>query len=330
MNLSRPPEILGSALKAARENKGLEHKELATVCCLSAKMIHELEDGGMSSFYTFELKLAAARRVAAYLGIPQEDYLLQKLVTDSNLAVPEGVNASASELAETPIVMEPVNNPVSEKKTHTEDPLQSDYKHLGLPSNQSTWMGRFKVLSPVLIIFLVAILYGVDKRIDFSSQILSNIGEMRNRPKDLPTEAVAGVGPNAEAKSDQTEAPTSAPIAVKPEEQVVKVARPSQCPYTKDDQIPSFQALSPSKAGDVVNIKTLVKQTICVIDGAGKEVIANFEVNAAQPFKGVAPFLVLSQDLDNIEMYYQGWRVRPPKSGMRQIKLIEVGVPAPQ
>lgn len=330
MNQARPPEILGSALKTAREKKGLEHKELATVCCLSAKMIRELEDGGMSSFYTFELKLAAARRVGSYLGIAQEDYLLHKHATESSVEVPEATESSIPEPAEEPKAIELLSDPVPEKKMHDEDNLQSAAHHPVLASSGSSVMGRLKVLSPVLIILLLVILYGVDKRIDFSSQLLATIGEMRNRPKALSAEAVANVEANTEAKSDPAEASTTTPIAVKPEEQAVKVAQPAQCPYTKDDQIPNFQALSPSKAGDVVNIKTLVKQTICVIDGVGKEVVANFDVNTAQPFKGVAPFLVLSQDLDNIEMYYQGWRVRPPKSGMRQIKLIEVSVPAPQ
>jgi len=46
MSQSRLPEIIGSALKAAREKRGMERGELATQCCLSSKMILELEEGG--------------------------------------------------------------------------------------------------------------------------------------------------------------------------------------------------------------------------------------------------------------------------------------------
>jgi hypothetical protein len=36
--------------------------------------------------------------------------------------------------------------------------------------------------------------------------------------------------------------------------------------------------------------------------------------------------VVITQDLDSVEMYFQGWRVRSPSSGAKQIKLIEVSL----
>jgi hypothetical protein len=73
-----------------------------------------------------------------------------------------------------------------------------------------------------------------------------------------------------------------------------------------------------------VNLKTLVKQTICFVDGTGKQMVAAMEANTAFAFKGVAPFTVLAQDLDGIEMYFQGWKVRLPATGTKQVKLLEV------
>ena len=86
----------------------------------------------------------------------------------------------------------------------------------------------------------------------------------------------------------------------------------------------TYQTASPTKAGDTVNIKTLIKQTICFIDGGGKQLVIALEANTAHAFKGVSPFTVLGQDLDNVEMFFQGWRVRLPNAGSKQVKLVEV------
>jgi hypothetical protein len=75
-----------------------------------------------------------------------------------------------------------------------------------------------------------------------------------------------------------------------------------------------------------VNIKSLIKQVICVVDNSGKQTVVNLEPNASYAFRGSSPFVVITQDLDSVEMYFQGWRVRSPSSGAKQIKLIEVAL----
>lgn len=102
------------------------------------------------------------------------------------------------------------------------------------------------------------------------------------------------------------------------------ITEAGQCPFKQDGQLLSYQTSSPSKAGDTVNIKTLIKQTICFIDGSGKQLVIALEANTAHAFKGVTPFTVLGQDLDNVEMFFQGWRVRLPNAGSKQVKLVEV------
>jgi hypothetical protein len=54
--------------------------------------------------------------------------------------------------------------------------------------------------------------------------------------------------------------------------------------------------------------------------------LVDLEPNTAYSFKGLSPFIVSAQDLDNVEMFYQGWRVRPPNAGIRQMKLVEVAI----
>ena len=115
-------------------------------------------------------------------------------------------------------------------------------------------------------------------------------------------------------------------VPAKPE--LVANATPAQiqCPQVRDEQLPIYKSPNPSKLGDSVNIKTLVKQSICVADGQGKNTSVDLEPNTAHSFRGVSPFVVSAQDLDNVEMYYQGWRVRPPNAGVKQMKLVETAV----
>ena len=100
----------------------------------------------------------------------------------------------------------------------------------------------------------------------------------------------------------------------------------NQCPPVRDEQLLVYKSPNPSKLGDAVNIKTLVKQVVCVTDGQGRQISVELEPNTAHSFKGAPPFVVVAQDLDNVEMFYQGWRVRPPNVGMKQMKLVEVAM----
>ncbi len=60
---------LGKALAQAREARGLERSILARQVALSTQQVQELEEGGMSGFYTESHKRLAARKVAAFLRV---------------------------------------------------------------------------------------------------------------------------------------------------------------------------------------------------------------------------------------------------------------------
>jgi transcriptional regulator with XRE-family HTH domain len=65
------PEIQGNALKAAREKLKLDPHELAIKACLSKKHINELEQGGVSSFYSESHKITVAKKVAKILQLDE-------------------------------------------------------------------------------------------------------------------------------------------------------------------------------------------------------------------------------------------------------------------
>ena len=349
MSQSRLPEIIGSALKAAREKRGMERGELATQCCLSSKMILELEEGGNSSFYNFQLKLSSAKRVGTYLGLSPADYLEQPVevapqipqVTSPEVeSSPETLDANSSQenisakedsKEERKEDKKPAEvsapKPVVDEGEQLDDLIyQSTHSGTSLPyvAMRSAPLKKFGLALGLLVV--LGALYGVESQFHVSSSVVAFIDSFKTKKVEQETPSESA---NQESKQAAVEESAPEKTQAKPEPVVAVAAAATtqtQCPPVRDDQVPIYKSPNPSKLGDAVNIKTLVKQSICVADGQGRQTLVDLEPNTAHSFRGVSPFVVSAQDLDNVEMYYQGWRVRPPNAGVKQIKLVEVAM----
>lgn len=323
MPQERLPEIIGSALKSAREKRGMEHAELATQCCLSSKMVLELEEGGITSFYSFQTRLSAAKRVATYLGLSPEEYLEQvvKVVSDPD-SLPEAVNVPSKE--------DEKQVPMSTTSVINEDELddliiESTHSGTSLPHFSMRLAPVKRALLILGLMIVLGALYGLENRFEVSSQVIAvfeSMGSKKVEQPETPREEFAAQEP----KQDPIEEKTAPQADAKPELGRAVASSQSQCPPVRDDQAPIYKSPNPSKLGDAVNVKTLIKQSICVTDGQGKQTLVDLEPNTAYSFKGLSPFIVSAQDLDNVEMFYQGWRVRLPNAGIRQVKLVEVAM----
>ena len=323
MSQARLPEINGIALKVAREKQGMERAELASKCCLSTKMIVELEEGGISSFYNFQLKVSVARKVGSYLGLPLEDYLQEftlPIEEDQNPVLEENAPLETGES----LALESTGKSVTDEGGQLDDLIYestnsgTSLPHLGSQVQRSKWMSV-----PLVLLLGGVTLFGFeswfhisDRAFDFLAQIRSKKIELPEPPKELVAQDEQQNQGN-EKSSEKTE-----PIV----DALVATSSQNQCPPVRDEQLLVYKSPNPSKLGDAVNIKTLVKQVVCVTDGQGRQISVDLEPNTAHSFKGAPPFVVVAQDLDNVEMFYQGWRVRPPNVGMKQMKLVEVAM----
>ena len=330
------PDILGSALKAAREARRYERSELAGLCCLSAKMISELEEGGMSSFYSYSLKINAAKRVGNLLNLSESDYLNYPRVPivsaegDEEGALEGEIKNEASETTPAVKASPPVRDGLSAASVDPAITERLKWQELltekvgGDLAEANTRSGfRFSGKSIAFLsigIVIAGIVYGLNSKYDIAYQVATLL-EREAKPQDTPPPAEVAKVATDEAKAEAPNAPAEASQEIKPTE---VVAAAGQCPLKLDGQLLSYQTPAPTKAGDTVNIKTLIKQTLCFIDGSGKQLVIALEANTAHAFRGVSPFTVLGQDLDNVEMFFQGWRVRLPNAGSKQVKLVEV------
>ena len=324
MAFNRLPEINGSALKAAREKRGMERSELATECCLSNKMVLELEEGGITAFYSFQLKVSSAKRVGSFLGLSPSEYLEQVVAVVESVDPPIDVQNAPTQVEENQMqVSSP--KPVVDEGEQLDDLIYqstnsgTSLPHLGMRTVPAKWIGV-----SLGLLMAVAAFYTFDSRFDISKQALVFLERMKSKQvehQQAPQELAL-----QEPQQDPVEEKSSVKAETKAEPVLAVASSQSQCPQVRDDQLSVYRSPNPSKLGDAVNVKTLVKQSICVADGQGKQTSVELEPNTAHSFKGVPPFVVLAQDLDSVEMYYQGWRVRPPSSGLKQLKLVEVAI----
>ena len=69
--MSDVSQIDGSAVRLCREAQGWAINDLAARACLSVKQVRQIEEGGLSSFYSESVKLTAARKIAALLQLSE-------------------------------------------------------------------------------------------------------------------------------------------------------------------------------------------------------------------------------------------------------------------
>ena len=104
--------INGELLRLRREARGWVLNDMATRACMSVKQIRQLEEGGMSSFYSEAVKVTAAKKVGALLGLSVDEVFAQNVdpVVVEELVEPEAPinyvvaeSVAASEAEDAPV-----------------------------------------------------------------------------------------------------------------------------------------------------------------------------------------------------------------------------------
>jgi transcriptional regulator with XRE-family HTH domain len=97
--------INGDLLRLRREAGGWAINDMAIRACLSVKQVRQLEDGGMSSFYSQSVKATAAKKVGAILGLSPEQVFAETVEPSQE---PEAIETEIVHHAEDtdPVVIE--------------------------------------------------------------------------------------------------------------------------------------------------------------------------------------------------------------------------------
>ena len=84
--------INGELLRLSREARGWVINDMATRACMSVKQIRQLEEGGMSAFYSAAVKATSAKKVGGLLGLSADQVFSH---TEAPVAIEDAIEPEA-------------------------------------------------------------------------------------------------------------------------------------------------------------------------------------------------------------------------------------------
>ena len=296
-------EIRKEAFTRARESLGLSTKELSSMACLSVRQIEQIENGEMSSFYGPQIKVTAAKKVAALLKLKEEDAFDFGEKTPPAKIAPE-------------IVAEPVVEKVfaPEKKSkpqQVEETPQVVIKSLE-PARLLESSKAVRQSNPQKRLFL---LLGIAAAIVFSIVNLRPLFFPEPPKEEIVVVETVQEAPSARTPVEEAKAALPAQAPSPAVEAVVPAAVVStECPAV-DVAAVTYKPEAPKKAGDMVFVQSKTAQTVCVIDASGKNQNKTLEPGVGASIYGKPPFKVLTLGLNQVDLYFQGAKVRTGSAG---------------
>jgi transcriptional regulator with XRE-family HTH domain len=308
------PEIRKEAFTRARESLGLSAKDLSGMACLSTRQIEQIENGESSSFYGPQVKVTAAKKVAAILKLSEEDaFDFGEMTPGKKGEVKDAVEETEISAAEG---NEKVKAIVPEKKIQTQ--LAKPVMESAKPSLSKQDLNQYaSAKNPKKKIFL---LLGIAAALVFSIVNLRPLFFPEPVKEEIVViEEVSPTPPSAEAAAESKPVPaaTPEPVAAAP---LAVAAASSECPLA-DATTLNYKPDAPKKAGDMVYLQSKTAQTVCVLDASGKTQNKTLEPGVGASIYGKPPFKVLTSGLSQVDIYYQGAKVRLSNTAAKTINL---------
>ena len=298
--LDKVPEIRKEAFIKAREALGLTAKDVSGMSCFSVRQIEQIESGETSSFYGEQNKVTAAKRVAELLKLSQEEAFdfgaIQITEKESTQSMDSKKPDSQNDLFKDQKVNQSAK--VASKQS---------YEAIGSIETQKT----SKKNNPKNKLFL---LLGIAAALIFSVVNL--------RPlffPEPPKEEVVVVEEVVQAPEPEIKPEEVAPIAA--------IADP-ECPAADSTAI-NYRSDAPKKPGDMVYAQSKTAQTICVVDAAGKTQVKSLEPGVGVSIYGKPPLKVLTGGWNQVDLFYQGSKVRLGSTNGKTILLEPVEISQP-
>ena len=319
------PEIRKEAFAKARETLGLSTKELSGMACLSVRQIEQIENGEISSFYGPQVKFTAAKKVAGILKLSEEDAFD---VGDPPPQESEVLPVTESEAPETSSVIEKTISAEVELPEITESNVTQQTEEDAEQANSIEEDGvdtppkQTKKGLYILVGAVAALVFSfVNLRpLLFPELVKEEIVLVEQVPATSPTDAPAdSKAPLTAGSPESTPAPTPA-SAVVTAVPASTATLSNECPPA-DAAAVSFKPEAPKKAGDMVYLQSKIAQTICVVDASGKTQNKTLEPGAGASFYGRPPLKVFTSGVAQVDIYYQGVKVRPSNSAAKNIIL---------
>ena len=317
------PEIRKEAFTKARESLGLSAKDLSGMACLSVRQIEQIENGESSSFYGAQVKFTAAKKVAGLLKLtPEEAFdfagvaqavkaveVEEKLQEETKTSAVEKKSKTTKEKEVEPTSKEKVDEPKSQTisaRNISQTAIDYSVKSKASPDPKKK-IFLLAALGAAVIFSVVNL-----RPLFFPEPVKEEVVIVQEVvPEPAPA---AEPAPVADAKSSAISAPVPEPAPA------AAVAVSAECPPA-DAAALNYKPDAPKKAGDMVYLQSKTAQTVCVVDATGKTQNKTLEPGVGVSVYGKPPLKVLTGGLNQLDMYYQGAKVRIGNTSNRTINL---------
>ncbi len=306
----RIPDVRGDVLKKAREAKGISVSELATKVCFSIKQIEQLENGEKSHFYSLAIKANAAKRVADELDLAHEE------VFDFGPDLVQEVKVSESRSIE----------------IASDSEIKNDAKESSIefkPQPQPEQLERFdEVTKPMVKRNPSLYVFGAAAVVAAIGIVMFNVNQSQPiKPTELaklPSESIGNTGdlkkeelPPVSPSTPSAAAPLTSAIAGVSSQTV------DGCP-AEEASSSSYRSPVATKSGNMVYVQSRSAQIVCVKDASGKLEKKSLEAGSSYSFYGKAPFVVMTSNLGQTDLFFQGYKVKIDNPNSKSFILEEV------
>ena len=329
------PEIRKEAFTKARESLGLSAKDLSGMSCFSVRQIEQIESGESSSFYGAQVKFTAAKRVAELLKLkPEEAFDFSGVAQPVSPAeveekLQEETKASAAEKKAKPEKVKERNQVKEIPEEKAEEKEATPVAKVAEPQAEKS---DAKKITPSVIDYSVKSKASVDPKkkifllLAIAAAVIFSVVNLRPLffPEPVKEEVVIiqEVVPETPPASTPAEpAPAAQPATPLPSPATQPIAAASiECPPA-DASALNYKPDAPKKAGDMVYLQSKTAQTVCVVDATGKTQNKMLEPGVGASVYGKPPFKVLTGGLNQVDLYFQGAKVRIGNTSSKTIIL---------
>ncbi len=351
---SKLPEIRKEAFVKAREKLSLSTKDLGGMACLSHHQISQIENGESSFFYGAQNKFTAAKKVAKLLNLSDEDaFDFGSNAPEKSNAAPEQLPIAEIKLADTSIketAKKVAPKKVGAKKeseviqevveeTQAPELVAEEEKNEPAIKIESTKLEPVKVISKaipfsatspsskpasskkliLLLSVLAALVFAV---INLRTLFFAD------KPEEIIVVKEEIIEP-APAATPAEPAPVTPQAAVAPVVAAPAASAEASTACPAEEGIISYKPDAPRKAADMVYVQVKSKQVVCVSDASGKLQNKMVEPGVGASFYGKPPFKVLTGGLAQVDVFFQGAKVRLTNLNHKTLILDAAEVVAP-
>jgi len=309
--MDQPSENEAEILKTLRETAGLDVTQLAAMANLSPGQVRQLEEGGDTHFYSPQIKAQSMRRVLRLL---------------QNQPSAEDAAAQAA-LEQAPKSVNVIDDIIRLSETNLKSTIDTS-----LVRRPSSPYKALLVVGAALVVVFVLLNWQANQTP--TPQIFTEWIEPFTAKPVVETAPVKEEEPApqapvptkpVEAANTVTEniSPVLTPPVVVPAVAVPAVAEVAgDCKSLTAEPTPALP-VSVNKPGTYVYLLPSKDVQVCVDDGKRVRTVVNLKAGEGRSIHGSSPWVIGSNQISAVQVYFQGSKVMIPKDAGQRIVLKE-------